>query len=221
MAVSDTSPGAYDAAFLGRLKERYLAAGYSFVTLPEAMPLPSEFGGYIPDAVASRDGQHIAIEVKSARQPSLEAMPLQKLRDIVEQNPGWKFSVAYTHAEDDIEAGGGAPASTHSIGRRLTEVERLSQAGFLRPAFVMAWPLLEAVAQGAVGNSDVRPLKPGTVVQSLEMDGHVSASDGARLRELVKLRNQIIHGNLEAEPLQGDIEFMLAIVRSVVSSVQG
>lgn len=217
MAVSDTSVGEHEAAVLERLRERYSEAGYTFVTSVDEMPLPASFGGYVPDAVASRGDQHIAIEVKIARRPSFQLMPLTRLREVVEQSPGWKLSVAYVNA-DDLETNGIAPADRDSISRRLTEIEKLSKAGFLRPAFVMAWPLLEAIAHGLIERSDIRPLKPGTVVQSLTMEGYLSASDGARLRELIKLRNQIIHGNLDAEPTREDVDFMLAAIRNTASS---
>ncbi|MFC4724563.1 hypothetical protein AB6B38_00660 [Glycocaulis abyssi] len=214
MAVSDTSLGEHEAAVLERLRERYTSAGYTFATSIDEMQLPVEFGGYVPDAVASRGDQHVAIEVKIARRPSFQFMPLTRLREIVEQHPGWTFSVAYTNA-DDLEAGGVAPASSQSINKRLAEIEKLSKTGFLRAAFVMAWPLLEAIAHGPLDQSDIRPLKPGTVVQSLIMEGHLTASDGARLRDLIKLRNQIVHGNLDVEPSQEDVEFMLQTIRSI------
>ncbi len=217
MAVSDTSFGDQEAAVLERLRERYALAGYAFVTSVGEMQLPASFGKYVPDAVASRGGERIAIEVKLARSPRSQSMPLTMLRDIVEQSPGWRFSVAYINA-DDAETDGIAPADARSIKKRLAEIDKLRKSGFLRPALIMAWPLLEAIAHGLSERRDIRPLKPGTVVQSLTMEGHVSASDGARLRELIKLRNQIIHGNLNAEPTGEDVDFILAAIRNLASN---
>jgi uncharacterized protein YutE (UPF0331/DUF86 family) len=199
-----------EVAYLESLRSRYEAEGYELTIAPDQSILPSFFGSYAPDALAQKGDKKIAIEVKS-RQSQAAQSRLQDIRRLLEGHPDWQLSVLY------IE--GGPPSSVMipamppaSIRKGMTDVRTLSEQGFLSPAFVMAWSLLEATYHSLSADKHGKPSTPGTVVQALAMNGHISAEIEQELRKLIPLRNRIVHGDLQIEPSKENVELLLAIL---------
>jgi uncharacterized protein YutE (UPF0331/DUF86 family) len=193
--------------FLERLRSRYEADGFSFTIEPPRSTLPSFMGSYRPDAVAEKDGRHVAIEVKSRRTRSAD-VSLQEIRRLFKEQPEWQFSVFYAGlgSLESVTIDRAPPAV---IRERIMEVRELANQGHRRPAFVMAWSLLEAVLQSAKFSEGIRPLGPGTVVQTLAEDGYIGAETERRLRSIVDIRNRIVHGDVKIEPTKENVELVL------------
>jgi uncharacterized protein YutE (UPF0331/DUF86 family) len=62
-----------------------------------------------------------------------------------------------------------------------------------------------------------RPRTPGTVVQTLAMDGYIAPDTERRMRELIALRNQIVHGDVVAEPAAEDVNLVLTAVEEILA----
>ncbi len=200
---------AFDAEieFLERMRSRYEAEGFTFTVLPDRAKLPAFLGPYIPDALAQKPGRNIAIEVKT--QPSRATqMQIEDTRRLFEDHPDWQFAVFY-RGTDSARSALVPPASPQSVRERVGEARELVEQGHRRAAFVMAWSLLEAALHAVEETGGGKPRAPGTVVQSLAMNGYIDADAERRLRGLIPLRNRVVHGDLGAEPSAADVEILL------------
>lgn len=201
-----------ETAYLETMRSHYEERGYTFIVHPQSTQLPDFLDGYLPDAIACRPGENTAIELKS--RSSANQGYLQRIRKLFEGRPDWQLTVVYM---------GGAAFDTRilpALSRRtvlgqVTEVERLTEQGNLRAAFMLAWSLLEAALNSARPDTDKQPRSPGSVVQTLAMDGLISAEADRSLRSLVELRNRVVHGDLTAEPTGADVHTVLDAVRAV------
>lgn len=199
-----------EAQFLEGLRAQYASQGFTFIVDPAPAQLPGFLGTYRPDAIAQKPGANIAIEVK--RQPSTGGQRLlQEIRRLFDGHPDWQFTVAYM-GTDPLQALAIPAPTSVSIRRRMDEVSALAAQGQRRAAFVMAWALLEATLHKLSPESESRPRTPGTVVQTLAMLGHIDPQTERRVRALIELRNRIVHGDLEAEPTDEQIDMVLLAI---------
>ena len=107
-------------------------------------------------------------------------------------------------------------AGTPAIRHRVNEVRGLIAKGQRRSAFVMAWSLLEATLRALDRDTASRPRSPGTVVQTLAMNGYIDPDTERRMRDLIGLRSRIVHGDLDAEPTKADVELLLSGVEEAL-----
>ncbi len=214
-AVADQAWQDAEIAFLENLRPQYEDKGYRFVVHPNSSDLPPFFSSYEPDAVAFKSGHNVAIEVKS-RASSSAQRSIQSIRRLFEDRPDWQFTVAYL-GSDAINLERLPTADRMLILERVREVERLAGDGHVREAFIVAWSLLEAALNSVKPHADKRPRTPGTVVQSLAMDGYIADELERSLRALISLRNRIVHGDLAAEPTLDDVKIVLEGVVSTLS----
>ncbi|TGD97103.1 HepT-like ribonuclease domain-containing protein [Methylobacterium nonmethylotrophicum] len=205
--------GEAERRFVETLRARYEQAGFSFQAEPDADQLPDFLEGYRPDAIARKPGENVAIDVR--RGPGPSEPPLPAVRRLFEGHPDWRLHVAFM-ASDPLKAFPIPRADPAEIRVQEAEVRALHAAGHRRPAFVLAWALLEAALRATRDGAD-RAHSPGTVVQALAMNGLVDPETERDLRALVPLRNRIVHGDLAVDPSDHDIALVLAAVRAVLS----
>lgn len=203
-----------EIAFLEGLRPEYETKGYRFIIHPRRSDLPEFFATYEPDAVARRSDHNVAIEVKSRATPTVE-QSLQRIRKLFEGRPDWQFTVAYVGSGATGIRRLPVPSRTEVLDR-TKEAELLLSDGNVRAAFVTAWSLLEASLNSALPNADKQPRTPGTVVQTLAMDGLISDELERSLRPLVELRNRVVHGDLTVEPSSADVAVVLSAVKAVI-----
>lgn len=201
--------------YLESLRPRYEAEGFKFTIAPDRSALPDFLGAYLPDALAQRPGMNIAIEVKRHQSPSVQTR-LQDIRRLFEGRPDWQLNVVFI-GTGPLQSMTIAVASPEAIRTRMEEVRTLSRQGYQRPAFVMAWSLLEAVLQLVEDGANHKPLTPGTVVQTLAMNGYIAADVERRMRSLIELRNRIVHGDVAAEPMASEVDLILAAIDETLS----
>lgn len=212
LAVNLTFPEV-ETTFLENMRSEFETKGYRFVVHPSPSELPDFFASYVPDAVALRADDNVAIELKS-RERAANEQSLQRIRQLLEGQPGWQLRVAYMGGEGLARQ---IPVSTRdSILGQVREVESLEEAGNVRAAFVIAWSLLEAALNSARPNADKRPRTPATIVQTLAMEGLIPEQLELSLRPLADLRNRVVHGDLTAEPSSADVATVLLAVRTVL-----
>lgn len=204
-----------EATFLEGLRAQYERHGFTFVAHPATRDLPPFFGAYQPDAIATKAGQAIAIEIKS-RKSSATDLSLQRIRRLFEGQKDWAFAVAYlgSDAASSIQI---PIARTATIHDQVKEIEALASDGHLRAAFVMAWSLLEAAMRRFDSEGNAKPVGPGTVVQTLAMQGLITPDMEQALRPMVVLRNRVVHGDLGAEPTIDDLDLVLAAVSQTLT----
>jgi uncharacterized protein YutE (UPF0331/DUF86 family) len=205
-----------EVQFLEGLRSRYEGEGFSFTIAPDPAELPAFLAGYKPDALARKPGLNIAIEVKRHQSPVTQKR-LQDIRRLFEGHPEWQFNVVFMGTEP-LQSVTIPPAPPAAIRKRMEEVAALNAGGHHRAAFVMAWSLLEAALHSIGGETISKPRTPGTVVQTLAMNGYIEPEMERRMRALIELRNRIVHGDLNVEPTSSDVELVLSAIQQTLGA---
>ena len=207
-----------ERAFLESLRARYEDLGFTFTAHPDATKLPDFLGSYLPDALAQKPGRNVAIEVKNQGNPSTDSS-LVSIRRLFDGRSDWQLHVAFM-GSDPLQLMTIPAATTETIQNRVEEVRALIAEGHLSSAFLLAWALLEATLRAVEGEAASRPWTPGTVVQTLAMNGHIEPEAERRLRGLIDLGIRIAHGDLNAEPSTPDIEDVLSAIEGTLDTAK-
>jgi REase_AHJR-like len=195
---------------LASLRRQYEAKGFSFEIEPFPQRLPDFLGSYVPDAIARKAGENVAIEVRKSRTRASE-FSLQQIRSRLDGHPDWTFAVAYA-AEDPLKTLTIKPAAVPAIRRQLADVRALMAQGQSRAAFLLAWSLLEATLLNVEGEHEARPRTPASVLQGLAMLGRIEPETERRLRSAILLRNAVVHGDLTIEPTIQDVGSLALVI---------
>jgi uncharacterized protein YutE (UPF0331/DUF86 family) len=201
-------------SFMDDLRDRYEKEGFTFVAHPEKNKLPEFFGDYISDAIAQKPGRKVVIEVKRRRSPTAERS-VREIRRLFDGHPEWQLQVSFMGA-DPLQSVKIPIAEPEAIRERMSEVRGLIAEGHHRSAFVMAWSLLEAALRALDEDKAGPPRSPGSVVQTLAMNGYIDPDLERRIRDLIDVRNRVVHGDLDAEPSSADIEQLLSGVEETL-----
>jgi uncharacterized protein YutE (UPF0331/DUF86 family) len=212
---AQTSSNEAEVEFLEGLRSRYVAEGFTFTIEPDQSTLPPFLGAYRPDAVARKPGVNIAIELKRRQSWAAQA-DLRNIQRLFDGHPDWQLSVFFIGAGSlqSVTIPAASPADIH---RRMDEVRVLVKEGRHRPAFVMAWSLLESALRSVEDTTASKPRTVGTVVQTLAMNGYIGPEMERRMRGLIALRNQIVHGDVVTEPTAEDVNLVLAAIEETLA----
>ncbi|WP_193337169.1 hypothetical protein [Devosia beringensis] len=216
---TEDDPHETERQFLETLRSQYESSGFIFTPNPRGEDLPEFLGSYRPDAVARKSGMNLAIEVKGVQGANTERK-IQEIRRLFSEHSDWQLKVVYMGRRplQNVQV---PKAQPEKIRSRKLELETLVAQGHAREAFVMAWPLLEALAHAFAPSTTSKPLTPGTAVQSLAMNALIGHDVEIRLRELINTRNLIIHGDLGVEVSAADVELILSAVDQALATVVG
>jgi uncharacterized protein YutE (UPF0331/DUF86 family) len=201
---------------LEELRPRYERRGYTFTVHPDRTTLPEFMRDYVPDAIATSDHDNIAIEVKGSTLPG-EGHSVERLRNIFVGHDNWKLTVIYGGADPERRV---SIPSAHSGAFRdgINSIEELIRTGQNNAAIVMTFALLEAAVPLIDKSGSRRPQMPGTVIQSLAMNGTISVELEKQLRTLVSLRNRIVHGDLSIKANATEAKLLLDLVKEVLAA---
>ncbi len=199
------------------LERTYREQGFSFFSRPKSKMIPSFLGTYIPDALAIKGSEHILIEVKLKQNSTSERM-FADLRRKLSGHKGWKLNVVYAAGllEDDLII---EVPRANLLKERVIESHDLAGAGHTAAAFLLAWATLEATLNfrnKTVLKGQLRA--PGQIVQTLSMNGYIDEATERSLRNLLQLRNKIVHGDLSTTVSGEDIQVILDAVTDILSS---
>lgn len=214
-----TSVRERERILLDRLKENYEADGYQFFIEPPSDIVPKFLRSYRPDAIAIRADVSVIIEIKSTRSDR-EHPKLSQIAAAVAPEPHWKF-VVYTLDEEDSANTLNAP-KLDTLADRLQEIDDLIAKGFQKPAGIMSWSVLEGLHRIiATRDNQVasRPFSPIQTIQFLEMNGLVNYDEGKFLRDFVKIRNAVLHGDFGMDFSEGAVKFLRDVVKRVTAQI--
>ena len=190
-----------EIAVLDREKASLVANGFEVITHPTDLDLPEFLKGLHPDAVAHRGDEHLVIEVTSRSAPTQAKLRL--LRDAINGNPGWHLRTVWM-------SGSSVPKSLETpkleaVASALEDVNDLLDAGHLHGAFLMCWAALEGLGRFLIPDELQKPQTPGRVVEYLGSRGFVTRQEASNVRKLVKLRNSLVHGELQTLITEDDV----------------
>jgi hypothetical protein len=200
------------------LYEKYLANGYNVILEPGLQELPFDLGGYRPDLIAEKEGDHLVVEVKTSR----ARLPVEQLRLVSEEiskHLGWRF-VLITLDDD----GGESPFEQDDypdwelISARLNPVERLIEVEQLEPAILYLWSIFEVAMRKRAREQSipVYRLPASNVVNHLFSQGEISITDYDCIRDLQSARNKIAHGEFATAIDRATARRFYEIVRGVI-----
>lgn len=212
-------PSAYysklEESVLEKLRPRFEKLGYEFAVHPSASGLPDFMAGWIPDAVAMRTTDNVAIEVLSPTRVQDEW--LHQLRKRFEGQIFWRLAIV-VGGQEELSKEKIPTDDIASIREQQKELEQLLANGHNPAALVMGYALLEAALRLIGSSKEDRPMKPGTVVQALAMDGLLDPPEEQHLRSMIATRNKVIHGHLGIEVEVEQVQAVLAAIDKVLAS---
>ena len=210
--MNDQQASEYET--LERLSQAWIGKGFQVLLQPRKNSVPDFLHSYRPDAILTKDGEKIIVEVVRKGQAHTEEK-IERLKSLIEGHKGWRLEVVYSGEEvESLER-----VQRQSIIDTVSSAEKLSVAE-PRASLLLMWAALEATARNLFPNQTHRPQTPGRVIELLAGSGEVTPSEARILRNLMQLRNRVIHGELEAEVKQSDLQDMNQIARQLVERVK-
>lgn len=182
------------AARVATLAAEYAANGYAVQLAPTALPF--DLGGYVPDLLAEKDGEHLLIEVKDAAVP----VSFSRFREVVEtvrQVPGWRFLLVANPASEVTVLGlPPEPLAWPDIASRIQQAKRLHDAGESEAAILVFWSALEALLRRHAESIDlpIERLPVTALVDYLYSEAELSFEQFDRAKALMTGRNRLTHG---------------------------
>jgi uncharacterized protein YutE (UPF0331/DUF86 family) len=197
-----------ERAALDQLEPQLLRKGYQLIRNPSSKDLPSFLNGYVPDAVAIGKSPKIAVEIKGREGADAERN-LSEIRRLFDGRDDWTLQVYYYSSL--------MPAVEKLSVDRLNElegtVEKLVEVNS-QAAFVLAWSVLEASLREA-GLLDDTTSGTSRIIGLLASQGFVKGDQVQEFLGLSDLRNRIIHGQLDIEPLPQNVHSVLELASAV------
>jgi uncharacterized protein YutE (UPF0331/DUF86 family) len=191
------------------------ADGYQVFLRPTASIIPSFMKGYVPDAIALREDKKLAIEVMSRRSPGTTAR-LKRIGELFRGQESWDLCVYWIEDTANVKELPVAPIA--AIKSTLSDARKLVDSGVPTAALLLAWAGLEALARTVMPERFKRPQTPGRVVEILSSEGYFTPTEADFLRELVRVRNAVIHGDIQQSLTQERVHRFLDIVESVLKA---
>jgi hypothetical protein len=200
-----------EAQVLQREISRLESEGYDVFVHPRAPLVPEFLGDHVPDAVATRNGKKIVIEVATSSKLGSE-----KLREIAARfakQREWELKVLLVTPTTRGET---LPVQSRQvIDGAVDEIDRLRHSGALRAAFLLAWATFEAEGRASIERQFERPQTPGRLVQVLSQEGFLTPEDADRMRTLSDKRNRLIHGDLGVDVSSEDLQWLVSVLRQL------
>ncbi len=195
---------------LDEFAPRWIKRGYTLIREPTLDQLPKFLQSLRPNAIAIGVKPSLWIEVLSKRGDAALTR-LKQLQGAFDGQEDWRLEVVLAESDDLAPKS----ASAGEIQKSLEQVDALadSQPG---AALLMAWATLEAIARRLQSELAVRSLSAASLIDLLISNGLAEQTDGPRLRQLGKMRNQIAHGQFDTQPSRGDIRYLMALSRSML-----
>ena len=207
---------ASESDVLQSLVPQYEAEGFDVYVNPSPSILPPFMKEHRPDAIALRPDKKIAIEVIRSEQASSHKM--RRLQSLLSDHADWELRVFYISSmtnEKAIEI-----ASASAIQSSIERTARLISDGYRVPALIMAWATLEAIGRALLPDQFRRPQTPARLVETLAAEGYLTPVEADQLRAAIPARNSAVHGSLAPDISDGQVNGIVAILRTLAGSVQ-
>ena len=190
---------------------RLESEGYEVFVHPRAPLVPEFLGDYVPDAVATRNGKKIVLEVTGSSK--LENEKLREIAARFANQREWELKVLLVTPTTRGET---LPVQSRQvINGTLKEIEQLRQSGAFRAAFLLAWATFEAEGRALFERWFDRPQTPGRLVQVLSQEGFLTPADADRMRALSDKRSRLIHGDLGIDVSNEDLQWLVSVLRQL------
>jgi hypothetical protein len=174
------------------IADNYRKRGYAITLDPTEELMPTGVESYLPDFIAIRNDEKVAVEVKS--RDSLGADPkLMRLAQQFRRVPGWRLDVAVVA---DTEPRRRPEVLTRAeIEHRLETADRVAaESRDYASALLLLWTAIEAVLHSRLENGKDQPVSPNRLAKLAYSLGLVSDDSVPLMEWLVRVRNDVVHG---------------------------
>lgn len=173
--------------------EEYRRKGYEVSRAPRLDFLP----GFLPDLVARKGDEAIAIAVKA--RSTLAANPkLMEFAQAIRSKPGWSFELILVAEPEKLDSPEDAqPFGREGIIQQIEKSEKALVAGFPEAAFLLAWSACEAALREMNASQGVSSKGIATssyVLNQAVSQGVISREEYNGLTGMMRYRNAIVHG---------------------------
>ncbi|MBE9030616.1 hypothetical protein IQ266_12830 [filamentous cyanobacterium LEGE 11480] len=196
--------------------------GYTVFIGPSSENIPFKLHNYQPDLIAIKDNGGVVVEVKA----SLKRLPVQKFHEIAQQvssHQGWKFALVtlddpvskvISIAETDLP-------DPNVLKENLKDITTLVAMGMLSIALISLWIQIESWLRikARLADLPLDLLQPQRLINHLYSDGELSMSQTDQLKELMQLRNKVVHG-FDANFAEKQLEDGMVLLHEIISSVE-
>lgn len=208
------SPVLREAAILESVQASLHAEGYRVVVQPNRLDLPTFLQGMHPDAIAYGTNDNLVVEVVERTSQAEEK--IRRYREAIEPQPDWKLRTIWISGQTTPLSP--KPASKKSISAALSQIDSLLASGFFKPAMLLCWSALEAIGRRLVPQALEKPQTPARLVEQLATHGHFDRAEVALLKKFAVLRNQLVHGDLDAGIVEMDVREFHHILKTISKS---
>ena len=212
--------GIAESDILKDLRASYEWRGFAFYVDPPRELVPSFWEEYSLDAIAlGPDGLGCVIKLRRQFDPATQEYDLE-LAEKASQN-GWGFEIRYTHPEGNPLAFI-VKQTPKQIEANLNEIQDLVKSGHNFPALIMGGAVLEALARVVYMNrmeQRLGEISPLGALQILAEEGYLENDAVQDLREMSRLRNAVIHGDLSVDVPVETVEHLLGQLRAIATDI--
>lgn len=192
------------------------AEGYDVIREPSSRMVPLFLGKYLPDLIALKTGSKLAIEVKSGE--TRDNPDLELISKLFKGHDDWEFRVVWLSTREKSPSPRIQDKKT--ILSSFEQCKELARQGHHSAAMLLSWATLEAIGRNLMASELARPQTPGRVIEFMAQNGIATPKEADRLRSLVKLRNSLVHGELDAPATGQQTAEMLDILSAIISSAE-
>ncbi|MBX3504064.1 MAG: DUF86 domain-containing protein [Parvibaculum sp.] len=204
---------ALEEGILDKYEAQWRAQGYDLIRHPSREVIPEFLGKYRPDAVLVGRRPHVAVEVVLKGQRTAERR-LREIAPLFKGHPDWRLEVIYAGlAPESLVA---PPMS--ALNEAVHDIRALASVD-TRGAFLFSWAVLEALVRHLSPERTRSPQTPGRLVELLAGDGRITPHQAEELRTLARLRNKLVHGDLEQRPTEKQISLVTRILERLIGEV--
>ncbi len=184
---------------LARVAQKYEKDGYKVFIEPPEPNLPFDLGSYRPDILALKsENDGYIIEIKS-KTTHVSVDQFRELAETISQHNGWHFMLI---TGDDIDSNEPEQKSEkpllswEQILARKKRGGELLDLGETEGAYLTFWGIIEAMMRKRAEQVSIPIERFPTLslIKHLYSQGELSIEQFDKLLELLKIRNQFVHG---------------------------
>lgn len=192
------------------------AEGFQVFRQPGRSLRPTFMRSYVPDAIAVKGNRKIAIQVSSGLATTEERLP--RLSELFSHHPDWELRVIYAPPlqADTVSRDG---PSREVVERQIDTLPKVLEESGPVPALLTAWSVFEAAARLLLPEALRHAQTSSRLVEVLASDGYVTPTEAELLRHLGQRRNSAAHGSLGVELTSGELEDLIAIIRTLLGLI--
>lgn len=179
---------------------RYRRAGYSVTEPATRDQVPPFLEGYVPDLIAETENDRVIIEIKNVRSLPGDNQ-LKAVAAMIEGQPGWRFELITAPSPEE-------QASEETLDLLSDKIRQTAKGGQREAALIFSWSLVEQLLRDISTRAKLnsKEWSAQKTAYTLVTRGVLDHQDYDRIRNLLRWRNAILHGDLHERASEHEIE---------------